>query len=298
MRLGALFFILCIAQAFAVEGNDDGDLKSLLNEANSALETPAPAPKEKVRPAHHKAKKKEAEAEEGSEAPQKTASEPKPLPPARLVPIDSPDLNEILSVDLNAKRREQENIYPKSVIRLTGGLNWLGLGHGLVQDDDTFTNIDGGALTGFYLQYNPAWALPFFNNSVTNTSLSLAFGTGYFRGQALMRRTGVQTGDQKYDLSTFPIDVEFGPVLSLWRRVGIQFAYGLGAEFVHQSGDSQWNTVTNMFWGDTISAGLRGYISSTIEAYLGWKYRGLLLGSTPRVHESMLTAGVGFEFAD
>jgi hypothetical protein len=300
MKFLVLLLALCVIPAFSEE---ESDVRSLLNEANAALDSPVDKPK--PAPAAHR-RKPEKKLRDESDPPNNIESESADqktpaaiaLPPARLVPLDSPDLNEILSVDIRAKKQESTNAYPRSVVRLTAGANWLGNGYGLIQDDDTFSHIGGSALTGLHLEYNPAFLLPFLDGPNTSLSLSLAFGAGYFRGQGLMRRTGVQTGDQIYDLSTFPVSVELGPVFSLWRKVGIQVCYGMGVEFVHQSGDSQWNTVTNMFWGDTVSVAVRGYLSDTIEAYAGWQYRGFLVGSTPRVTGSMLTAGIGFEFAN
>jgi hypothetical protein len=303
MKFFFMFLAVCTVNGFA-ESADNTDIQSLLNDADSALKEPAAKPEAaKTEKSPHKKKKKIAVNDEDSDyTPSPPLVEaPKPATPEgppKIVPIDSPDLKEILSVDLDAKARERSRRFPKSVVRLLGGMNWMGGGYTLIRGDDSFEKIDGGALAGVYVEYNPVWALGLWGPSVAEASISLSLGAGYFRGNALMRRTGVQTGDTTYPLNSTPLNVEVGPVLSLWNRVALQLGYGASGEFIHQMGEGETDTVTQLVWADTASAAIRAYLSDSFEWYVGCRYRGVSLGSNPHIHATMLMSGIGFQFLD
>jgi len=280
-----LAFLMLTASLIGFAADDD--VKSLLNEAESALQAPAPTVRKKPRPVP----KPKAESTEVESAPKAIAPET-----TRVIPIDNPDLQSILSVDLAAKERERANHFPKSVVRLSAGVSWLGNGYLLEKDDDTFEKIGGGSLAGGYLQYNPSWVLN--EGDVQSLSLSIATGVGFFRGTGRMRRSGVQTGDSEYDLNLFPVDVDTGLVLSLWRKIGLQLSYGIGAEFLHQAGRGESDTTTQLFWGDSIQLALRGYFSESLEGFLSWKHRGLFLRRERGSQGELLMAGLGFQFAN
>jgi hypothetical protein len=303
MKSAFIFLAMCAISSWA-DPAASTDLQSLLNDANSALQapvnaSPAAKPGKVARKGKKKATSEDAMDDDSSSPPVAAAPIPAtPELPPKIVPINSPDLKEILSVDLSAKERERSRTFPKSVVRLMGGMNWMGDGYSLVRGDDTFQRISGGSLAGAYLEYNPVWPLPLWGPSIAAPSLSLSLGAGYFRGEALMRRTGVQTGDAVYPLTSTPVNFEIGPVISLWNRVALQLGYGAGGEFIHQNGDGETDTVTQLVWSDTASAALRAYLSDSFEWYLGYRIRGLGLGSDPHVHASMLMSGIGFQFTD
>jgi hypothetical protein len=221
-----------------------------------------------------------------------------PVAPPPLVPINSPELRAILSADLTAKEKENAQHFPKSVIHFLGGVNWMGTGYVLNRGDDSFEKIGGAALAGGYVDFNPTWPLEAGGPSGASLSFSLSLGVGYFRGNMLMRRTGVQTGDAIYPINTTPVNVEAGPVIALWNKVGLQLTYGLVGEVFHQTGLGENDTVTQLAWADTASAALRFHVVGSFEGYVGWRWRGLVLGSAPHIHAGMLAGGLGYQFAD
>ncbi len=262
----------------------DNDIDSLLKQVDRALAPSSPTPAPETSPAAEGEKKP---------APRRRAAKPKtqspsdpvpmlmgtePVSPATqerfTAPLDHSSLAEILSADTQARHADLRSINQGYLLRL-GALMWrMESGYRLSKDDDNF-DVRHASLPGIAMTFQPSWHLSALSPGTLRTRLTLGLGAAVALGRAKAQRTGVISGSGQYHYFVVPVQADVG-LLAQWKDyVGVQIAYGYGADIVSQRGTGVTDTTNALFGADNLSVTFRLLWSAETELFFTWAKRGL-----------------------
>ncbi len=226
-----------------------GNSKSVEVPANAKSEIGPPTPQKKSRPQIRGAKhiqKPRVEADTTS----------------AIKPLENPQIDEIVSLDV--KHKEAERIATKNyaAISLLIASHNIGPGFEMEKDEDFFSIDKSTALKGLMLQFNT----PRATFTRANAPWGYVFGmrAGYFLGEVPVARRGVMDDNRSYEYQIIPVDFYTSLSYKPKKWIEMQLTAGAGADFYHQAGEEDVETLTDVGLGPVFGFSTTVFVTQKI----------------------------------
>ncbi|MEZ4741569.1 MAG: hypothetical protein R3B45_03845 [Bdellovibrionota bacterium] len=295
-----MYLLLMLAISSNQTLGQEENLEELLNKADQALsEKPVETSKKSKSPI----KEENSLDKEATEQPKKYNADKKKNSPSSskkiktqtveiLQPLPDENLKQVLSIEKEALQSEQDLTQRDFSLATFVGIHNMTTHYSLTKDDDTFSISKNQPLVGGLLSFTAV--INTFNLSKLHQSFGLALSSGYFQGTLQTQRTGIIEAENRLLYRMVPIDIEATILTKFYQQYTTHISYGITAEYLHQSGDGYYDTVSDIFMGDAFSFIFERSLNKQLSLNLLFKKHGIFSNKTS---SAMFLIGLSNKFA-
>lgn len=177
-------------------------------------------------------------------------------------PIENPQIDEIVSLDVKYKEAERVAVKNYASLSLMFASHNVGPGFEMEKDEDFFAIEKPTTMKGLMLQFNT----PRVTFTRADAPWGYLFGAraGYFLGEIPVARRGVVEDNRSYQYQIVPVDFYTSLNYKPKKWIEMQLTAGLGADFYHQGGEEDVDTLTDVGLGPVLGFSTTVYVTQKI----------------------------------